>query len=258
MNYNDYNLIKMILVYEEIVPNNMINGIINDLQETDTNIIDLLYTSILNKKHVYIIKILINKITNINLLIDNKSILDVIFKFYELSFISETFLCTLFVTLIDNNIAIEIYTKFLLDYYSYNRNIIKYIESSYIYDHDKLIKSIELNNSILTKIYINKTSLLTEQLLFMATQYNYKDLTNYITSHKLLLQTNYENNTCSICISDIDMHNYIKTKCNHNFHQSCFIKLINHNFVNNIHNACPICRNNINLSSYVFLPMYLD
>lgn len=54
-----------------------------------------------------------------------------------------------------------------------------------------------------------------------------------------------DNNTCSICIDEINKKKITLKKCNHTFHKNCILQWIRSNYENNIIPCCPVCRNNI-------------
>ena len=97
-------------------------------------------------------------------------------------------------------------------------------------------------------IFVNKT----KKLYYWIRNYSMKNCNCYPKNIYMLDENNIvelnkkfvDNNTCSICIDEINKDK-ITLKCIHTFHKKCIFEWINTNYENNIIPCCPVCRNYI-------------
>lgn len=83
----------------------------------------------------------------------------------------------------------------------------------------------------------------------------YMEICNYKKIKKFKDQNSNSNETCSICLNELDI-NVLKTSCNHLFHYNCLKKYKKYIFKNNKKElvvnsfSCPNCRYDLNPTIY--------
>ncbi len=79
-----------------------------------------------------------------------------------------------------------------------------------------------------------------------ALQIIHNKVIEYSVSNNLQFNPSTDSNDeCSICMTDDQTSNMIKTNCNHSFHYNCIVNWIGVSLINNGNASCPYCRQNI-------------
>lgn len=108
-----------------------------------------------------------------------------------------------------------------------------YIFAVFVYVITFLIDSLETVQEFIKKWYLTIGTFLLVKCFKYDRRGKYYDI----------ITKEVENMMCPICNEEICDHNiFVKTKCNHIYHESCLLMWISYDYINNVKQTCAVCR----------------